>query len=89
MKPKFTVKAEITALLTGHGWLSGMEIESHGREWRTKRIGRTLREMSSGESPLLEKSYTNDKHHAVLYRLSPPEPLSNYLNKQETQGVLL
>jgi hypothetical protein len=62
-----TVSQKIIGLLRRREWVSGMEIESNAYDWRSKRIGRTLREMSSGESPILEKRY--GQHNAVQYKL--------------------
>jgi uncharacterized protein HemY len=87
-----TINERITAYLKNRGWVSGMEIESQAYEWRSKRIGRTLRDMSSGDYPQLEKSYTNDKHHAVQYRLPAmtTAQATQFLEKlkQEEQGAL-
>lgn len=68
-------------LQTHYGWVSGMEIESKAYEWQSKRINRTLRDMSSGESPVIEKRYTNDKKHAVQYRLRQKFTPEHYIEK--------
>lgn len=77
-----TIKQQIISMLrVNGGWVSGMEIESKAYEWKSKRIGRTLREMSSGNNPSLEKIYTNDKHHAVQYRISKPQMSTDRANE--------
>ncbi len=88
-------------LRTHPGWVSGMEIESRAYEWQSKRIGRTLREMSADKiengklvkEASLEKSYTQDKHHAVRYRLKAPPSIAQVQEAinliKERQGVLL
>lgn len=83
---KITTKVEILAYCTGRGYVSGTELESKAQEWRTKAsvISRRARELVNEGK--LERTLGFKK--TVQYRL-PPEPLSNYLNKQETQGALL
>lgn len=84
---KSSTRSKITHYLqTHHGWVSGMEIEAKAWEWRSKRINRTLRDMSSGANATLDKRYGLNK--AVQYRLrqnySPPPPIDDKVN----QGVL-
>lgn len=87
MMMKSTVRAEIIVYLQTHpGWVSGMEIESKAYEWKSKRIGRTLRDMSSGPVPVLEKSY-DELHHAVRYRLRQDWSLREL--KQDSQVTLV
>lgn len=90
-----TVKELITLHLETHqGWISGMELESKAYEWHTKRIGRTLREMSSGIDSILEKDYSEGRH-AVKYRIKQQlDWAESYLDKlraeeQVNQGTLL
>lgn len=63
-----TVRQKIIGTLRRHGgWMSGMQLESYAYDWRSKRIGRTLRDMSSGEDAVLDKKYNTQG--AVGYKI--------------------